>query len=68
MPQQGTLNITTEMGRMTVAPNEIAVIQQGIRFSVDVTGPTRGYMLEIWGTHFVLPNLGPIGTVLLSLQ
>merc|ERR1711962_369744 len=61
VPQQGTLMITTEMGRMTVAPNEIAVIQQGIRFSVDVSGPTRGYILEVYNNHFVLPDLGPIG-------
>ena len=28
-------------------PNEICVIQQGIRFSVAVEGPTRGYILEV---------------------
>lgn len=41
VPQQGTLRITTEFGKMTVAPNEIAVIQQGMRFAIDVDGPTR---------------------------
>lgn len=61
VPQQGTLFVTTEMGRMEVAPNEICVIQQGIRFKVDVVGPSRGYILEVWGNHFVLPYLGPIG-------
>ena len=30
-----------------VEPNEICVIQQGIRFSVAVEGPTRGYILEV---------------------
>lgn len=34
VPQQGTLIITTEFGRMSVAPTEIAVIQRGMRFSV----------------------------------
>ncbi len=29
MPQQGTLKIKTEFGRMVVKPNEICVIQQG---------------------------------------
>ena len=24
-------------------------------------GPSRGYVLEVYGTHFVLPDLGPIG-------
>jgi len=61
VPQSGALNITTEMGKMRVEPNEICVIQQGIRYSVDVEGPSRGYILEVWGNHFVLPNLGPIG-------
>ena len=31
VPQKGALLVTTEMGRMAVAPNEICVVQQGIR-------------------------------------
>jgi len=61
VPQQGELDITTEFGRMLVRPNEICVVQQGIRFSVAVRGPTRGYVLEVYDNHFVLPGLGPIG-------
>ncbi|KAJ8714952.1 hypothetical protein PYW08_004933 [Mythimna loreyi] len=61
VPQQGTLKITTEFGIMTVAPNEIAVIQLGMRFAVAVDGPTRGYILEVFDGHFKLPDLGPIG-------
>ncbi|OQR80283.1 homogentisate 1 [Tropilaelaps mercedesae] len=61
VPELGTLEITTEFGRMRVAPNEICVIQQGMRFSISVTGPSRGYVLEVYDGHFVLPNLGPIG-------
>jgi homogentisate 1,2-dioxygenase len=63
VPQQGNLLITTEFGQLNVEPNEICVIQQGIKFSVDVTNnqPTRGYILEVYDGHFVLPNLGPIG-------
>ncbi|XP_063895343.1 homogentisate 1,2-dioxygenase [Helicoverpa armigera] len=61
VPQQGTLKITTEFGRMTVAPNEIAVIQLGMRFAVAVDGPSRGYILEVFDGHFKLPDLGPIG-------
>lgn len=61
VPQEGVLDITTEMGKIRVNPNEICVIQQGIRFSVAVTGPTRGYILEVYDNHFVLPDLGPIG-------
>ena len=61
VPQQGDLKITTEFGLIEIAPDEICVIQQGMRFDVKVSGPSRGYMLEICGTHFQLPDLGPIG-------
>jgi homogentisate 1,2-dioxygenase len=61
VPEKGALAISTEFGRMEVSPGEICVIQQGIRFSVAVNGTTRGYALEVYGTHFVLPSLGPIG-------
>uniref|UniRef100_A0AAY4APQ3 Homogentisate 1,2-dioxygenase n=1 Tax=Denticeps clupeoides TaxID=299321 RepID=A0AAY4APQ3_9TELE len=61
VPQQGKLLVTTEFGKMMVEPNEICVIQQGMRFSVDVFGETRGYILEVYGAHFELPDLGPIG-------
>ena len=61
MPQQGDLTIKTEFGKMEVKPNEICVIQAGMRFSVYVDGPTRGYVCEVYNGHFELPNLGPIG-------
>ncbi|XP_039261743.2 homogentisate 1,2-dioxygenase-like [Styela clava] len=61
VPQQGNLYITTEFGKMVVEPNEICVIQQGMRFAVNVDGMTRGYVLEVFGVHFTLPDLGPIG-------
>lgn len=38
------------------------ILQQGIRFSVEISEPSRGYILEVFDAHFVLPNLGPIGT------
>ncbi|GJQ86929.1 hypothetical protein Trydic_g11798 [Trypoxylus dichotomus] len=61
VPQTGTLHVTTEFGKMIVNPNEIVVIQQGMRFNVSITEPSRGYILEVFGQHFVLPDLGPIG-------
>jgi homogentisate 1,2-dioxygenase len=33
----------------------------GIRFSVEIDEPSRGYILEVFDNHFILPNLGPIG-------
>lgn len=47
---------------MRVEPNEISVIQRGMKFSIQVYGPSRGYILEIFDNHFQLPNLGPIGS------
>lgn len=38
------------------------MVQSGMRFNVAVQGPTRGYILEVYDGHFILPNLGPIGT------
>lgn len=62
VPQQGTLDIQTEFGMLFVQPGEIVVIQRGQRFSVNlVDGPSRGYILEIWGANFELPELGPLG-------
>lgn len=62
VPQMGKLWITTECGKLQVTPGEIVVIPQGFRFSVDLPdGPSRGYVAEIFGTHFQLPDLGPIG-------
>lgn len=61
VPQEGSLDITTEFGKMFVAPNEICVVPQGMRFAVNVNGPSRGYILEVYDNHFKLPDLGPIG-------
>lgn len=60
--QQGALDIQTEFGNLYVQPGEICVIQRGQRFRVSVEGPTRGYILEVWGAHFELPELGPLGS------
>lgn len=63
VPQTGTLSITTEFGQLTVEPNEIVVIQQGMKFKVDKWDSENisGYILEVRGNHFELPQLGPIG-------
>ncbi|XP_072469993.1 homogentisate 1,2-dioxygenase isoform X1 [Notamacropus eugenii] len=61
VPQQGKLLIYTEFGKMLVEPKEICVIQRGMRFTVDIFEETRGYILEVYGVHFELPDLGPIG-------
>ncbi|KAN0104027.1 homogentisate 1,2-dioxygenase [Russula decolorans] len=63
LPQQGRLDIQTEYGRMMVRPGELVVIQRGIRFKVTLPdGPVRGYIQEIFGSQFELPELGPLGS------
>jgi homogentisate 1,2-dioxygenase len=61
VPQQGALTILTELGRLRVAPLQIALIPRGVRFRVDLAGPSRGYVCENYGAPFRLPDLGPIG-------
>ncbi len=62
VPQHGALALATELGRLTVAPGEIAVIPRGIRFRADPVHETsRGYIAENHGAVLRLPDLGPIG-------
>lgn len=62
VPQQGALDITTEFGKLFVQPGEICIIQRGQKYSVALPdGPSRGYIMEIWGSNFELPELGPLG-------
>jgi len=34
--QQGTILITTELGKLTIQPNFITVIPRGIKFKIDL--------------------------------
>jgi homogentisate 1,2-dioxygenase len=62
VPQQGRLRISTELGRLDIEPQEIAVIPRGVRFSVSLTDASaRGYVCENFGAPFRLPDLGLIG-------
>lgn len=63
LPQQGRLRLVTELGRLDVEPQEIAVIPRGIRFRVELPdGGARGYICENFGADLRLPELGPIGS------
>ncbi len=63
VPQQGTLVLDTELGRLKLDPLEIAVIPRGLRFRVEIPdGAARGYICENFGALFKLPDLGPIGS------
>lgn len=62
IPQSGTLNLFSELGRMELAPGWIGLIPRGVRFRVEVDGEARGYVAENHGAMFRLPDLGPIGS------
>jgi homogentisate 1,2-dioxygenase len=62
VPQEGTLHLTTELGRMDVPPGHVALIPRGLRFAVALDGPSRGYVCENYGAPFELPELGAIGS------
>jgi homogentisate 1,2-dioxygenase len=67
IPQSGTLDIHTELGKLLVRPNEIVVIPRGIRYRVTLPdGPARGYICLLYQGHFQLPELGPIGSSCLA--
>ncbi|KAG6013461.1 hypothetical protein E4U54_006723 [Claviceps lovelessii] len=64
VPQEGDLDIRTELGWLLVRPMEIAVIPRGIKYHVRLAGSAsaRGFALELYEGHFNLPELGPIGS------
>ena len=68
VPQQGALELFTELGRLQVKPGEIAVVPRGMKFKVDLDEPARGYLCENYGPPFRLPELGPIGSQGLAQQ
>lgn len=63
VPQEGALDIRTELGLMRVRVGEIAVLPRGHVFAVRLVdgAPVRGYVAEVYSGHFRLPDLGPIG-------
>jgi homogentisate 1,2-dioxygenase len=63
VPQQGTIQLQTELGCLELAPGSIGVVPRGVKFRVQLTdGEARGYVAENYGLPFRLPELGPIGS------
>ncbi|MDH3289375.1 MAG: homogentisate 1,2-dioxygenase, partial [Betaproteobacteria bacterium] len=62
VPQQGAILLATELGRLEVAPGEVAVVPRGTKFRLEGDGAVRGYLCENYGAPFRLPELGPIGS------
>lgn len=66
VPQEGHLDITTEFGHIYLQRSELCIIQEGLRFKVDIVEKyspkgARGYIIKTWGTKWELPELGPFG-------
>lgn len=63
VPQLGRLRLATELGRLDIEPQQIAVIPRGLRFRVELLdAAARGYVCENFGAPLRLPDLGPIGS------
>ena len=63
IPQDGRLTLLTELGRIDIAPGQVALIPRGVRFRALLPdGSARGYVAENHGSLFRLPDLGPIGS------
>jgi homogentisate 1,2-dioxygenase len=62
VPERGRLHLQTELGRLHVAPGEIAVVPRGLRVRVALPdGVARGFLGEVFDGHFALPERGVIG-------
>lgn len=62
VPQHGEMLIKTEFGRLSLEPEEIAVIPRGVKFSINVISKhCRGYVCENYGQPFTLPERGLVG-------
>jgi len=62
VPQQGQLQLFTELGCMSLSPGEIAVVPRGMIFRADsLSDSCRGYLCENYGAPLTLPERGPIG-------
>ena len=63
VPQTGTLECRTELGWLRVPPGSIAVIPRAIKFAIGFAeGEGRGWMLEVFGPRFRLPERGLMGS------
>jgi len=62
VPQHGRLRLLTELGRIELAPLEMALVPRGVGFRVELEGTSaRGYICENYGQMFRIPELGPLG-------
>jgi homogentisate 1,2-dioxygenase len=61
VPENESILLFTEMGKMSVSPGEIAIVPRGMMVKISSDKPCRGYLCENYGAKFTLPERGPIG-------
>lgn len=62
IPDSGRVTLLTELGVLKLAPGAVALVPKGLRFSVLLEDEaTRGYVAEVFGRPFRLPERGPLG-------
>lgn len=63
IPQEGTLDVRTELGWLRVVPGSILVVPRALKFAVGLPdGTARGWVLEVFGTKLRLPERGLVGS------
>lgn len=62
IPHQGELHLHTELGSLSLKPEQIAVIPRGIQFKVELgSAQASGYLCENYQAALTLPQLGILG-------
>lgn len=63
IPQEGPLEVRTELGWLRVPIGSILFVPRGLKFAVGLPdGVGRGWVLEVFGTKLRLPERGLIGS------
>jgi homogentisate 1,2-dioxygenase len=63
VPQTGELDVWTELGSLRASPGTIVVVPRAIKFAIGLPdGAARGWVAEVFGPRFRLPERGLIGS------
>ncbi len=63
IPQEGTLACRTELGWLSAEPGTVLLIPRALKFAIGLPDQKgRGFILEVFGNRFRLPERGPIGS------
>jgi homogentisate 1,2-dioxygenase len=63
IPQEGALDVRTELGWLKVPIGSVLFIPRGLKFAIGLPDNVgRGWMLEVFGTKLKLPERGLIGS------